>query len=83
MTFEETLKEKGKIGDELMTAVEEVQAKRNQVAKKMNQLQDSIAKYAKLAVKSRVNLKGTEKLRKAEVYEELLASYEQLVNQQQ
>lgn len=81
-TIEENIKQKTKKGEDLLLSVEDIQNKRTKVAKRTGELQETIAKYAKLAVKSRVNLKGTEKLRKAEVYEEMLASYEQLVSQQ-
>ena len=60
---------------------DKIQEKREMIQKKTIILQDNIMKFAKLASKSKLNLKGTEFLRKEDIYNELLSDFNSLVHQ--
>lgn len=78
MELDEQCKAKARRVEELVEAADQIQAKRVQLQKQSGYLQDNICKVAKVAQKAKINLKGTEMLRKEDVYAELAANFESL-----
>lgn len=64
--------------EELTEAADAVQSKRGQLSRQAASLQDNIARFAKIAQKAKISVKGTDLLRKEEVYGDLAAEFEAL-----
>ena len=66
---------------ELQREEDQIQEKRELVQKKAYTLEENIMKFAKIASKSKLNLKGTEFLRKEDTYNDLLSDFNTLIHQ--
>lgn len=66
--------------DELCESNDQVAEKRNILQKKIAVLKENIEKYSRVADQSRLNIKGTDLLKKEDVYLELVGSFENILN---
>ena len=66
---------------ELQKEEDQIQERRELIQKKAYNLEENIIKFAKLASKSKLNLKGTEFLRKEDTYNDLVSDFNTLIHQ--
>jgi chromosome segregation ATPase len=76
--IEEQCKERARKIDDLTEAAEALQAKRAQLHKQATYLQEKTAEFAKLGQKAKVNLRGTDLLRKEEALADMMNGFEAL-----